>query len=387
MNKKLVAVAIAGLLAAPLAQAQTANVTLYGRVNMDMEFVNGRQARRTPNPNIYRVELELVALRPSRHRVARRRPQCDLPDRERLGQHDDTAAATSAGRDTFVGLSGGWGTFKMGRFLAPYDDIHGIFGNDTDAARRRILSTAVALGAGLRRPAGERRLRRSRCSNSIRYDSPSMSGFAARGAIRDQRGHAGDATATTRATTSAYQQRPVQPAWSPTSCHHNIRGTAAVAAVRLGVLGRRASGSSRSFNIAGVYEKLNYDVQNGPIVEQASSATSGRVNSDDQRRRQRADLPVLRLGVSDGTGSALDTPAPVVTSTASSRRTSRASPAWPRATTPAPRSGKSATRTHLSKRTQRLHRLHEDQQRLERELQLQHQLATNLRPAASPAAS
>ena len=33
MNKKLVAVAVAGLLAAPLAaQAQTANVTLYGRL-------------------------------------------------------------------------------------------------------------------------------------------------------------------------------------------------------------------------------------------------------------------------------------------------------------------------------------------------------------------
>ena len=54
MNKKLVAVAIAGLLAAPLAQAQTANVTLYGRVNIDMEFVNGRLANNT-NPNVYRV--------------------------------------------------------------------------------------------------------------------------------------------------------------------------------------------------------------------------------------------------------------------------------------------------------------------------------------------
>src|SRR6202171_6026944 len=43
MNKKLVAVAITGLLAAPLAQAQTANVTLYGRLNVDFEFVNGTQ--------------------------------------------------------------------------------------------------------------------------------------------------------------------------------------------------------------------------------------------------------------------------------------------------------------------------------------------------------
>ena len=54
MNKKLVAVAIAGLLAAPLAQAQTANVTLYGRLNIDMEFVHGRLSNNT-NPNVYRV--------------------------------------------------------------------------------------------------------------------------------------------------------------------------------------------------------------------------------------------------------------------------------------------------------------------------------------------
>ena len=40
MNKKLVAVAIAGLLAAPLAQAQTANVTLYGRISINVEAIN-----------------------------------------------------------------------------------------------------------------------------------------------------------------------------------------------------------------------------------------------------------------------------------------------------------------------------------------------------------
>src|SRR6185369_10575570 len=50
MNKKLVAVAVAGMLAAPLAaQAQTANVTLYGRLNLDMEVVNVKQDA-TANP-------------------------------------------------------------------------------------------------------------------------------------------------------------------------------------------------------------------------------------------------------------------------------------------------------------------------------------------------
>ena len=41
MNKKLVAVAVAAFLAAPLAQAQTANVVLYGRLNLDLEFIDG----------------------------------------------------------------------------------------------------------------------------------------------------------------------------------------------------------------------------------------------------------------------------------------------------------------------------------------------------------
>src|SRR6516162_5432345 len=42
MNKKLVALAVGGAFALPFAaQAQTANVTLYGRLNMDFEFVNG----------------------------------------------------------------------------------------------------------------------------------------------------------------------------------------------------------------------------------------------------------------------------------------------------------------------------------------------------------
>ena len=46
MKKKLVAVAVAGVLGAPLAaQAQTANVTLYGRLNVDYEIVNGAKGK------------------------------------------------------------------------------------------------------------------------------------------------------------------------------------------------------------------------------------------------------------------------------------------------------------------------------------------------------
>ena len=55
MNKKLVAVAVAGMLAAPLAaHAQTANVTLYGILNLNYELINGKQVDGS-NPNVSRV--------------------------------------------------------------------------------------------------------------------------------------------------------------------------------------------------------------------------------------------------------------------------------------------------------------------------------------------
>ena len=74
MNKKLVALAVAGAFALPLAaQAQTANVTLYGRANVDLEFVRGAQAASVDNgiaagdnPTVVRVSQQHVALRPSR---------------------------------------------------------------------------------------------------------------------------------------------------------------------------------------------------------------------------------------------------------------------------------------------------------------------------------
>ena len=54
MNKKLVALAVAGAFALPLAaEAQTANVTLYGRANIDLEFVNGCR-RATHAADVYK---------------------------------------------------------------------------------------------------------------------------------------------------------------------------------------------------------------------------------------------------------------------------------------------------------------------------------------------
>ena len=142
MNKKLVALAVAGVLSAPLAaQAQTANVTLYGRLNITLEAVQTKISDGS-KPNVYRVSSNSSRL--------------GVRGTESLGGglnaifqiesnvSADTGNSTTSGfasRESFVGLQGAWGTFKMGYFLSPYDDIHPIFGN-VPTLTTSILSTA-----------------------------------------------------------------------------------------------------------------------------------------------------------------------------------------------------------------------------------------------------
>jgi len=175
MNKKLVAVAVAGVLAAPLAaQAQTANVTLYGRLNIDYELLTGKQADGS-NPNVSRLSSNSSRL--------------GVRGTESLGGglnaifqieqnvSGDTGNSSSSGfasRETFVGFQGAWGTFKMGKFLMPYDDLHPIFGN-VPTYTTSILSTADLWAQGPQSKfAGGFD---ARLGNSVRYDSPVWSGF------------------------------------------------------------------------------------------------------------------------------------------------------------------------------------------------------------------
>ena len=253
MNKKLVAVAIAGLLAAPLAQAQTANVTLYGRLNLDMEFVNGRLANNT-NPNIYRV--------------ASNSSRFGLRGTESLGgglnaifqmENGSVNAVQGGGnlggRDTFVGLSGGWGTFKMGRFLAPYDDIHGIFGNDTTYATS-ILSTAAIWAQGW---AGqpENGGFDDRLQRSIRYDTPSYSGFSLAAQYATNAGTP-TSNSNNQSYNVAYRNGPFV-GLVAYERHHNIRG-ATTLPLSDDAFSAVLKWQFSRFNIAGVYEKMDYEV-------------------------------------------------------------------------------------------------------------------------------
>jgi predicted porin len=185
---KFVAVIAAGFLGAPLAAlAQNTNVVLYGRLNVDLEFVNGRQPDGS-NPTVSRLSSNSSRF--------------GLRGTEALGGglsaifqiessiNADTNGGNLGGRDTFVGFQGQWGTFKMGSFFTPMDAVHTIFGNAPTFLTSILETNALwAQGSFAKADGGFD----SRLGNSLRYDSPSFNGltFSAQLALRDGSGATG----------------------------------------------------------------------------------------------------------------------------------------------------------------------------------------------------
>jgi predicted porin len=250
MKKKLVALAVAGAVSAPFAaQAQTANVTLYGRLNLNMEYVDTKW----PNGN-----------KNSLYRVSSNSSRFGIRGTESLGGglnvifqlessvNADAGGGTLAGRETFVGLQGGWGTVKIGNFLAPYDDIHPIFGN-VPTLTSSILSTASvwANSPSSKAQGGFD----ARLGNSIRYDSPNFAGFT--GSIQ-----AASIENTTKSMVYSmggfYSAGPIR---AGLAYEHNQK-------VRGSNLNDDAFSIAGSYNfgivqVGAVYERLDYEVASG----------------------------------------------------------------------------------------------------------------------------
>src|ERR1700758_1205644 len=117
MNKKLVVLAVAGALASPLiVQAQTANVTLYGRLNMDLEFINGKQVDGS-NPTVNRVSSNSsrFGMRGTESLGGGLNAIFQIESNV-SGDSGNSSSSGIASRDTFVGLQGSWGRFTVGKF-------------------------------------------------------------------------------------------------------------------------------------------------------------------------------------------------------------------------------------------------------------------------------
>jgi len=298
MNKKLVAVAIAGLLAAPLAQAQTANVTLYGRANLDMEFVNGTKsaAIANTNPNIFRVSS-------NSSRFGLRGTESLGGGLNAIFQIEngsiplDTGGGSLGGRDSFVGLSGGWGKFYIGKYSAPYDAITDIQGNNTN--NTGILSTgALWAQAAQDYPAGGFD---SRWNNAVRYDSPTWSGFAINAEYASGEGNP-NSNSGIQSYLLKYDNGPFM-GRAAYEYHHNMR-------LLGGDINKPLSDSAFSiaaqwqfsgWNIAGTYEWLDYDATQSTNLKRTYWQIQSTINIG-----ANGNLYLMYGQASDGKGSASD---------------------------------------------------------------------------------
>ena len=184
MNKKLVALAVAGAFALPLAaEAQTgAQVTLYGRANMDLEFVkaSGAGAADGSTATVTRVSSNSsrFGLRGTEALGGGLTAFFQVENSVNWDGNGASNANTIANRETFVGLQGSFGQIWLGRSLSPYDDTTpiwasgpynyntGLFNNSSLWANNSNAIGGEAIGGY-----------DDRYSNSIRWNSPTWSGF------------------------------------------------------------------------------------------------------------------------------------------------------------------------------------------------------------------
>lgn len=187
MNKKLIALAVAGACVASDAMAQTANpVTLYGLVFGTLESVeakggSARVDRRT------RVEdnSSRLGVRGTEDLGGGLKAFFQLETGFRI----DQAGTAFANRNSGVGLQGGWGSFLMGRWDSPYK----VAGYPADPWNLLTLAgywSTIQDGGNFGR----------RTPNVIQYWSPNIAGFSGRVAVSATEGKT--ATANPRDTSA-----------------------------------------------------------------------------------------------------------------------------------------------------------------------------------------
>ena len=181
MKKSLIALAVLAASGAAMAQS---SVTVYGRLDASVGSakVGAPGAALTSNTQMFANNL-------TTSRIGFRGTE-DLGGGLsalfiiETGFAPDAPAATTLGdRAAVVGLSGGFGTIKLGRHDTSFDDIRdlSVSSNLWDSSHLASTETIVGAGANGAVPAslgvGQLADYGDRANNQIRYESPSFSGF------------------------------------------------------------------------------------------------------------------------------------------------------------------------------------------------------------------
>ena len=186
MKKSLIALAIlAATTGAAMAQS---NVTIYGRIDTSFgaDKLNGVNTTRLYSGNLTTSRL---GFRGTEDLGGGLKAIFGLEGT--VGA--DTGAFSGFDRQSIVGLSGGFGTVKLGRHDTSFDDIRDI-SVSSNLWDSEFSPTKIAYTAGVADYS-------SRASNQVRYESPSFGGFSVGVS------HGLDEDATVKADTTSYNLR------------------------------------------------------------------------------------------------------------------------------------------------------------------------------------
>ena len=211
MNKKLIALAIAGAFAVPLAaNADTSNVVIYGEMAVSVDNVDGGGGSLPPPASGSPASAD------NRTRISSNNSFLGFKGAEDMGnglnaiwQFENQVALDIGGlsgvRNSFLGLAGKeWGSVTLGKQDTPHKTSTGkldVFGQHTLADYRslfgaKILDVPTVLGPPVVPAVAFGITQSERASNSILYTSPNMSGFTAKAmwAAKNESGVASGAT-------------------------------------------------------------------------------------------------------------------------------------------------------------------------------------------------
>ena len=282
MKKKLLAAAVVSAFAAPVAFAQTApaNVTVYGSLQMEVFTQNGDGA----NGNADRLRKNAVSS-PGVFFIGFRGTESlggglsTIWQIEQGAGGDGTGTSnTWGGRNTFLGLAGGFGRVYVGIMDSPYKRVLGI--NNTPMMRagltgpqgiNAIMNNGDTSGGDpfISSGSGNNSAFSRRVGNSVNYDSPSFGGLSVSAQYGANEGRSVTAQPTTPGSavdpslyglSGTYRGGPfaVGLGWQQ---HNDFRGAGLTDSSYI----LSASWTSGPFLVQGSYSKLMYDTAAGDV--------------------------------------------------------------------------------------------------------------------------